>query len=273
MRYPAGPVCSAVTSSTAYATPVTITHACTGTALAYSVPAGGGPAHGTVGAIGGNQVRYTPRPGFSGTDTFHMTATDAAGSTADEPVTVAVGAAPSPSPAPIVQPSALADGDHDGILDTADRCPAVPRGAFDGNNDGCPGPYRRISAKLIGTWVVGDRGVRIGKMTFGPVPVGTKIRVSCGACAARQTITAKRRTVSLSTLRGRLLKRGGSFTATATKPGFIGQQITLTVVRYGHRVADFEHAASKPFNRRTLCIPAGATRAAKTCSATPPTGP
>jgi hypothetical protein len=110
-------------------------------------------------------------------------------------------------------------------------------------------------------------------MTFGPVPVGTKIRMSCRACHARQTLTAKRRTVSLSTLRGRLLKRGGSFTVTATKPGFIGWQITLTVVDYGHRVADFEHAAGKPFNRRTGCIPAGAIRPAKTCSATPPTGP
>jgi hypothetical protein len=50
-------------------------------------------------------------------------------------------------------------------------------------------------------------------------------------------------------------------------------QITLTVVHYGHSVADFEHAASKPFKRRTRCIPAGAIRPAKKCSATPPTGP
>lgn len=97
--------------------------------------------------------------------------------------------------------------------------------------------------------------------------------MSCSACHARQTLTSKRRTVSLSKLRGRLLKRGGSFTATATKPGFIGLQITLTVVHYGHRTADFMHAASKPFKRRTRCIPAGATRPAKKCSATPPTGP
>jgi hypothetical protein len=240
---------------------------------AVSVTAGGGPAHGTLGTIGGNQVRYTPAAGFSGTDTFRLTATDAAGSTAAETVTVDVGPAPSPSPTPILQPSALADRDHDGIPDTADRCPTVPRGAFDRDNDGCPGPYRRINAKLIGTWVVGKSGVRIGSMTFGPVPVGTKIQVSCGACHARQTLTAKRRTVSLTKLRGTLLKRGGSVTATATKPGFIGLQITLTVVHYGQRLADFEHAAAKPFNRRTRCIPAGAIRPAKTCSATPPTGP
>jgi hypothetical protein len=273
IRVVARPVCPAVTSSTAYATPVTITLACTGTTLAYTVTAGGGPAHGTLGAIGGNQVLYTPAAGFSGTDTFHLTATDAAGSTAAETVTVDVGPAPAPSPTPILQPSALADRDHDGIPDTTDRCPTVPRGAFDRDNDGCPGPYQRINAKLSGTWAVGDHGVKIGSMTFGPVPVGTKIRMSCSVCHTRQTITAKRRTVSLSKLRGKLLKRGGSFTATATKPGFIGQQITLTAVQYGHRHADFEHAASNPFNRRTLCIPAGAIRPAKTCSATPPTGP
>jgi hypothetical protein len=97
IRVVAPPVCQAVTSSTAYATPVTITLACTGTTLAYTVTAGGGPAHGTLGAIGGNQVSYTPAAGFSGTDTFHLTATDAAGSMAAETVTVDVGPAP-PTP-------------------------------------------------------------------------------------------------------------------------------------------------------------------------------
>ena len=273
IRVVALPVCPAVTSSTAYATPVTITLACTGTTLAYTVTAGGGPAHGTLGAIGGNQVRYTPAAGFAGADTFHLTATDAAGSMAAETVTVNVGSAPPTPPTPPVSATSAPDGDQDGIPDTADRCPTVPRGAFDRDNDGCPGPYRRISARVLGTWAVSDRGVRIGSMTFGPVPVGTRIRMSCGVCHARQTLTAKRRTVSLSKLRGRVLKRGGSFTVTATKPGFIGLQITRTVVPYGHRRADFERAASKPFNRRTLCIPAGAVRPAKKCSATPPTGP
>jgi hypothetical protein len=199
IRVVAPPVCHAVTSSTAYATPVTITLACTGTTLAYTVTAGGRPAHGTLGAIVGKQVRYTPAAGFAGTDTFHLTATDAAGSKAAEPVTVHVG------PAPPRPPVSAPDRDHDAIRDTADRCPTVPRGAFDRDNDGCPGPYRRISAKLIGTWAVGDRGVRIGSMTFGPVAVGSRIRMSCGVCHARQTLTAKRRTVSLRKLRGRLL--------------------------------------------------------------------
>src|SRR3954465_6476724 len=106
IRVVARPVCPAMTSSTAYATPVTITLACTGTTLAYTVTAGGGPAHGALGAIGGNQVRYTPAAGFSGTDTFRLTATDAAGSTAAETVTVDVGAAPrSPPSSPPAPPS------------------------------------------------------------------------------------------------------------------------------------------------------------------------
>ena len=107
IRVVAPPVCPAVTSSTAYVTPVTITLGCTGTTLAYTVAAGGGPAHGTLGAIVGNQVRYTPAAGFSGTDTFHLTATDAAGSTAAETVTVHVGPAPpSPPPSPLSSPPA-----------------------------------------------------------------------------------------------------------------------------------------------------------------------
>src|SRR3954454_15168104 len=106
IRVVAPPVCPAVTSSTPYATPVTITLACTGTTLAYTVGAGGAPAHGTLGAIGGNQVSYTPAAGFSGTDTFHLTATDAAGSTAAETVRVDVGGAPpSPPSSPPAPPS------------------------------------------------------------------------------------------------------------------------------------------------------------------------
>jgi hypothetical protein len=111
IRVIAPPVCPVVSSSTAYATPVTISLACTGTALGYTVAAGGGPAHGTLDSVDGNRVRYTPADGFSGTDTFHLTATDAAGSTADEPVTVDVGPSPpsppsSPTPAPIPLPLA-----------------------------------------------------------------------------------------------------------------------------------------------------------------------
>jgi hypothetical protein len=108
IRVVAPPVCPAVTSSTAYATPVTIALACTGTTLAYTVAAGGGPAHGTLAALGGNQVGYTPDAGFSGTDTFHLTATDVAGSTADETVTVNVGPAPpSPPSSPLPPPTPL----------------------------------------------------------------------------------------------------------------------------------------------------------------------
>jgi hypothetical protein len=71
----------------------------------------------------------------------------------------------------------------------------------------------------------------------------------------------------------RRFARGSSFTATATKPGFIGEQITLTVIHFGHRLVDFERAARKPFSRRTLCIPAVAKKAATRRSATPPAGP
>src|SRR5205823_3438043 len=69
---------------------------------------------------------------------------------------------------------------------------------------------------------VRDGGVTIGSMTLGPVPKGATVRLSCAGCHGRRTFTAKRTTVSLEPLRGKLLKRRTSFTATVTKPGFIG---------------------------------------------------
>ena len=166
-----------------------------------------------------------------------------------------------------------ADSDHDGIPDGGDRCPNVPRGAFDADSDGCPGPFRRIHAALRGNWSVTNRGLTIGSMAVGAVPVSATIKVSCTPCHVRQTLTAKRGTVSLRKLRGAHLKRGQGFTVIVTKPGFIGEQLTRTVRRYGHRTADFRRVALHPFVRRDRCIPVGSLTPAKACSATPPTGP
>lgn len=60
----------------------------------------GAPAHGTATIVGGKVV-YTPRPGYSGTDTFTYTLTDAkTGAKTTGSVTVSVTAAPTPTPTP-----------------------------------------------------------------------------------------------------------------------------------------------------------------------------
>ncbi|WP_157751958.1 beta strand repeat-containing protein [Actinoplanes derwentensis] len=52
------------------------------------------PAHGTAVLAAGNKVRYTPTPGYYGTDTFTYTVRDTAGTTKTATVTVNVGNAP-----------------------------------------------------------------------------------------------------------------------------------------------------------------------------------
>ena len=181
--------------------------------------------------------------------------------------TVTFVVAPPPLPAP------PGDRDRDGVLDPSDRCADTPRGAFDANGDGCVGPYRRISATPSGGWDVGDRGLTIGSMRLKGLPRGTRVELRCGGCRVRQTLTATRSTVDLKRLRGKTLRRGTGFTVKLTRTGFIGQEITLTLRRFGHTRSDFQRIARRPFESRRRCIPVGDTRAAARCTATPPTGP
>ena len=174
---------------------------------------------------------------------------------------------PPPLPAP------PGDRDRDGVLDPSDRCADTPRGAFDADKDGCVGPYRRISATTSGGWDVGDRGLTIGSMRIKGLPRGARVELRCGGCRVRQTLTAKRSTVDLKRLRGKTLRRGTGFTVKLTRTGFIGQEIKLTLRRYGRTRSDFQRIARRPFESRRRCIPVGDTRAAARCTATPPTGP
>jgi hypothetical protein len=89
---PTPPTCAPVSATTAYGSAVNVTFSCAGTALTYRVSTA--PAHGTLGAISGNTVTYVPASGFSGSDGFTVQATDSAGQTATEAVSVGVGPGP-----------------------------------------------------------------------------------------------------------------------------------------------------------------------------------
>ena len=82
-------------------------------------------------------------------------------------------------------------------------------------------------------------------------------------------MTAKKSTITLNKLGNKLLKRGQSFSVLVTKPGSIGDQITLKVKRYGRKDKDLVKAAGRPFTITHACVPAGARKAAKTCPARP----
>jgi hypothetical protein len=45
------------------------------------------------------------------------------------------------------------------------------------------------------------------------------------------------------------------------------------VKKFGHTNREFNRIAKKPFKKTQRCIPVGSTTPAKSCSATPPTGP
>jgi hypothetical protein len=96
---PPPPVCKGdsitTTAGTGFA-PLTPT--CTGTQLTYSIASGNGPADGSVLiSSSSGQVTYTPVIFYVGPDSFTLTATDAAGQTTTDLVSVTISAPPPPT--------------------------------------------------------------------------------------------------------------------------------------------------------------------------------
>jgi hypothetical protein len=128
-----------------------------------------------------------------------------------------------------------------------------------------PPPPGRLRISTIGTWSVSNSGVQIGSMTVRGLRKGAKVKLTCSSCHVKQTLTAKGSTLKLKKLGRKLLRRKKSFTVMATLPGFVGDQITLTVKNYGHKHKDLVREARAPFKAKHLCVPVGRTKAQKTC--------
>ena len=113
------PVAAALAASTFDDTPVVTTLSASdvdGDALSFAIVAG--PAHGTLGAITGTRVTYTPAPGYVGADSFSYAASDGA-----------VSSAPATASLTVVQ-SVCGNGVEEGVHEECD----------DGNataGDGC----------------------------------------------------------------------------------------------------------------------------------------
>jgi hypothetical protein len=165
------------------------------------------------------------------------------------------------------------DADADGLADPFDKCPSVARGGFDRDGDGCVGPYRRIRVSTGSSFEVTSRGLLVGSLRLKGLPAGARVRLSSPALRARQTLTARRSTLNVRGLRGKLLKRGEGLTATVTRLGFVGERFAVKVKRYGNTRAEFRRIARRPFTATRRCIPVGETAPARRCSTTPPTGP
>jgi hypothetical protein len=93
---PQRPSCSNSTTNTGSGAAVRISLACTdanGNPLTRKIVSG--PGNGSLSAISGDAVTYTPRSGFSGADSFRFVANDGAADSAAATATVNVAAAPS----------------------------------------------------------------------------------------------------------------------------------------------------------------------------------
>jgi DNA-binding beta-propeller fold protein YncE len=92
--------CSDITATVAYETATPLALTCSdsdGDPLTYAITSA--PAHGTLGAVSpSGQVTYTPAAGYSGTDSFTFTASDAGGTATAATAHITVGQPPASSP-------------------------------------------------------------------------------------------------------------------------------------------------------------------------------
>jgi len=176
--------------------------------------------------------------------------------------------APAPTPAPTATPIATPtptptpapDPDGDGIS-TADRCPALARGAFDVDRDGCPGPFKELKVSFA---VDKDRtGRKLFALRLSGIPRGARVTVRCASCtSSRRTVTVKapvtasRLTKALRRLRGVSLARR-TFTITATAPGYVGKVGTL------------RFSARRSLRISARCLQPGSAAPRRTCDTTP----
>jgi hypothetical protein len=122
-----------------------------------------------------------------------------------------------------------------------------------------------INARLILSWSVTAKAVTLNSAILRDIPVGATVKLACGACKLKQTLTASKSTVTLSKLRGKKLRRGAAFSVTITKADSVGQVLTRTVKAYGRSRPAVKKAAKAPFSEQRRCIPVGATKPAKRC--------
>jgi hypothetical protein len=80
-----------------------------------------------------------------------------------------------------------------------------------------------ITVTPTGKWTRTKTGVRIRSMRLAGLPEGAHVAVVCKPWKA----------LTLAKLRNKVVKRGHSLTLTITKPGYIGERVTLTVKRGG----------------------------------------
>jgi hypothetical protein len=114
------------------------------------------------------------------------------------------------------------DSDGDGLPNERDACPSV-KPTYDPNHNGCPGPYRVMSAKLTLAW--DPNGTFLRPLGVSRLPAGARVTVTCRrGCSLnlQRTVGSDGGTIGFRQFKGRTLGRGGLIEVRATKKGWIG---------------------------------------------------
>ncbi|MDA0168172.1 VCBS repeat-containing protein [Solirubrobacter taibaiensis] len=123
-----------------------------------------------------------------------------------------------------------------------------------------PAPTPAINARLVLTWTVAKTSVKVNSATLRDLPAGgATVKVYCKTCKVSQTIRTTKRTLTLTKLRGKRLKRKATFTVTVSKPGYNGLTFSRKVKNYGRTKAALRKAVKAPFSetRRVTAPSAG----------------
>jgi hypothetical protein len=113
------------------------------------------------------------------------------------------------------------DADSDGVADNQDICPSDPAGNFDPNENGCAGPYERVSAPRPAISAVPvPGGLRFQKAALVFIDRGARVVVKAGG--RRQTSIKKARPLVLRIVVGRTLAYGSLITVSITETNEIG---------------------------------------------------
>jgi hypothetical protein len=144
------------------------------------------------------------------------------------------------------------DTDGDGLLPPQDRCPTTPGGDYDYNNNGCPGPFKRINPSVDPNGYAVAGAYYFSSIVFRPVPNGARVVMASGS--QRQTFRARGAAARSRPWRG-AFSIGSAFSVRITQPGWVGFSATLRVAGPGRMAIT---------NRR--CIPAVGPQVARPCS-------
>jgi len=146
-------------------------------------------------------------------------------------------------------PSSPADTDGDGVGDLADRCVTRKAGFFDVNRNGCPGPYKRMSALSLTnpnktfnneTWWTPDRPAILGSAA---PRARVEIRDGNESEVGRTDAAGRFRSRKMSLKRYAL---GRVISFKVNKAGWIGAYLEIEIL---NRLPGWEV-------RRRLCVPA-----------------